>query len=193
MKYMSRNEFLQCWHAFYFFFLINVLKFISSLVSQRFAKDLKELVLYQSNHVFLKKRSLWLAKHNAAAQALPSDTHLDLLHTAHCSYPCFGLRVIGLRGHQWDTKIRMHIGTHISTFIICPYVLASYSSTLTSVSWLIGRIIQQRTLKYLRSTALSDAREPLAPGSGFPSWGYWFSVSCLGRIEKYNIRIVLPQ
>lgn len=86
----------------------------------------------------------------------------------------------------------MHIGTHISTFIICPYVLASYSSTLTSVSWLIGRIIQQRTLKYLRSAALSDAREPLAPGSGFPSWGYWFSVSCLGRIEKYNIWIVLP-
>lgn len=65
----------------FFFFLINMLKFISSLVSQRFAKDLKELVLYQSNHVFLKKRSLWLAKHNAAAQALPSGTHLDLSHT----------------------------------------------------------------------------------------------------------------
>lgn len=90
IKYVQQLISSVFWHTFYIFW-INVLKFIYNLVSQRFAKDLKELFLYQSNQVFLSDHCDWLR-----AMLQPGHFHQTLIwicHTEPTAHTCFGVKI----------------------------------------------------------------------------------------------------
>lgn len=68
-----------------YIFSINVLKLVLNLVSQRFAKDLKDLFVCQSNH-HSEKESITVTEEQHCNLCISiRQTHLDLSHLAHCS------------------------------------------------------------------------------------------------------------
>lgn len=143
-----------------------MLKFISSLVSQRFAKDRKELLLCQSSNIFFKEAMTVVGQAqccNPGTSIRHSSglvTHKSLLIPMFRS--CSGRLERTLVEHK-----NSYVCKKISMFTVCPYVLANCSSAFSFdfCIVIIDRIIQWRTLKYLKGAALSAA---LAPGNGFP-------------------------